>query len=258
MQNLLPKDLVDVLIKTGERLSIVEKGLTNDAVPIGAEFIWPASPSLLPFNYRACDGSALDRIAFAALFQQIGTNHGVGDGASTFNIPDRDVYLAVPDPICAKIYQSGAQAAPTINTWAQVTFNTTIFNYGGFTIGSNLITVPTTGIYRVTGVIATIANSQTFVGSLTYNYTSAGSNHGWPDGTVVEAFTGAVDSNGVSFPTLVMEGVFEITAGSTIGMDWYQGTATPQAGVAGRNILSVEKILDNTVDSNQVIVIKVL
>jgi microcystin-dependent protein len=35
-----------------------------------------------------CDGSAISRSTYAALFAVIGTTYGIGNGASTFNIPD--------------------------------------------------------------------------------------------------------------------------------------------------------------------------
>jgi microcystin-dependent protein len=41
-----------------------------------------------PANWLMCDGSALSRITYAALFSVIGTSWGIGDGSSTFNIPD--------------------------------------------------------------------------------------------------------------------------------------------------------------------------
>lgn len=40
-----------------------------------------------PSGYLACDGSAVNRLAYASLFAAIGTNYGVGDGATTFNVP---------------------------------------------------------------------------------------------------------------------------------------------------------------------------
>jgi len=41
-----------------------------------------------PIGWMKCDGRALSRTAFADLFAAIGTAHGSGDGATTFNIPD--------------------------------------------------------------------------------------------------------------------------------------------------------------------------
>lgn len=42
----------------------------------------------VPSGYLECDGSAVSRTTYAALFAAIGTSFGVGDGSSTFNVPD--------------------------------------------------------------------------------------------------------------------------------------------------------------------------
>lgn len=41
-----------------------------------------------PSGYLLCDGSAISRTTYAGLFAVIGTAYGVGDGSTTFNIPD--------------------------------------------------------------------------------------------------------------------------------------------------------------------------
>lgn len=41
-----------------------------------------------PEGYKFCDGSALSRKLFNALFYAIGTTYGIGDGVTTFNLPD--------------------------------------------------------------------------------------------------------------------------------------------------------------------------
>jgi microcystin-dependent protein len=41
-----------------------------------------------PTGWLLCDGSAISRASYAALFTATGTVHGSGDGASTFNLPD--------------------------------------------------------------------------------------------------------------------------------------------------------------------------
>jgi len=43
-----------------------------------------------PVGWFLCDGQAVNRIAFAALFAAIGTLYGVGDGSTTFNVPKFD------------------------------------------------------------------------------------------------------------------------------------------------------------------------
>jgi len=41
-----------------------------------------------PSGWLLCDGSAVSRTTFARLFAAIGTTFGVGDGSTTFNVPD--------------------------------------------------------------------------------------------------------------------------------------------------------------------------
>lgn len=48
-----------------------------------------------PAGWLYCDGSAVDRTIYAALFSVIGTVWGAGDGLTTFNIPDLTNRFAV-------------------------------------------------------------------------------------------------------------------------------------------------------------------
>lgn len=42
----------------------------------------------LPTGWLACDGSAINRTTYADLFAAIGTAYGVGNGSTTFNLPN--------------------------------------------------------------------------------------------------------------------------------------------------------------------------
>lgn len=42
----------------------------------------------IPAGWLACGGQAVSRTTYAALFLAVGTLYGVGDGATTFNLPD--------------------------------------------------------------------------------------------------------------------------------------------------------------------------
>lgn len=44
--------------------------------------------SVAPTGFLICDGSAISRSTYADLFSVIGTTYGVGDGSTTFNLPD--------------------------------------------------------------------------------------------------------------------------------------------------------------------------
>lgn len=41
-----------------------------------------------PTGFLLCDGSAVSRTTYAALFAVITTTYGIGDGSTTFNVPD--------------------------------------------------------------------------------------------------------------------------------------------------------------------------
>jgi len=46
------------------------------------------SDSSIPSGFLECDGSAVSRSTYSALFAVIGTTYGAGDGSTTFNVPD--------------------------------------------------------------------------------------------------------------------------------------------------------------------------
>ncbi|MBR2008287.1 MAG: tail fiber protein [Alistipes sp.] len=56
------------------------------AEPTGS--IKPFAGTTIPDGYLLCDGSAVSRTTYAALFAVIGTTYGTGDGSTTFNLPD--------------------------------------------------------------------------------------------------------------------------------------------------------------------------
>ena len=58
----------------------------NSGVIVGTVLAMPFDPVGDPL--LLCDGSAVNRVTFADLFVEISTSYGVGDGATTFNIPD--------------------------------------------------------------------------------------------------------------------------------------------------------------------------
>jgi microcystin-dependent protein len=55
-------------------------------VPAGGIILFGGSAA--PTGYLLCDGTAVSRTTYAALFAVIGTTYGVGNGSTTFNVPD--------------------------------------------------------------------------------------------------------------------------------------------------------------------------
>jgi microcystin-dependent protein len=60
--------------------------LRSATVPTGVIEMYGGTTA--PGGWLLCDGSAVDRIAYASLFAVLGTTYGVGDGSTTFNLPD--------------------------------------------------------------------------------------------------------------------------------------------------------------------------
>lgn len=88
----------DARIGVGDRVYALEQGsvwvvagkLTGTpvpAVPVGALTLWAGEPTALPNGWLLCDGRAVDRTDFAALFAAIGTVYGA-PSSSTFAMPN--------------------------------------------------------------------------------------------------------------------------------------------------------------------------
>lgn len=58
------------------------------AATVPSGIIQPFGGASAPTGYLACDGSAVSRTTYAALFAAIGTTWGAGDGSTTFAVPD--------------------------------------------------------------------------------------------------------------------------------------------------------------------------
>ena len=101
--------------------------------------------SVAPSGYQICNGSELSRTTYSALFNVIGTTYGVGNGSTTFNLPD----LRSRIPIGA----------------GQSIFTST-FAYTDVNINTNEITVPNNDSLQ-TGVIVVLTTSGTAPGGLT-------------------------------------------------------------------------------------------
>ena len=60
--------------------------ISQGIVPTGTllDFAGAAAPT----GYVLCYGQAIDRTTYATLFAVVGTTYGIGDGSTTFNVPD--------------------------------------------------------------------------------------------------------------------------------------------------------------------------
>lgn len=64
----------------------LEIAITDSVIPTG--LVAPFAGSTAPAGWLLCDGAAVSRETYAALFAAIDTVYGTGDGTTTFNLPD--------------------------------------------------------------------------------------------------------------------------------------------------------------------------
>jgi microcystin-dependent protein len=62
------------------------KSAIGIAVPAG--MVAPFAMRTPPTGWLECNGATISRVSYAGLFANIGTGFGVGDGATTFRLPD--------------------------------------------------------------------------------------------------------------------------------------------------------------------------
>ena len=58
----------------------------NQSTPSGSILLFGGASA--PSGFFMCDGTAISRTTYSVLFAVIGTTYGVGDGSTTFNLPD--------------------------------------------------------------------------------------------------------------------------------------------------------------------------
>lgn len=87
-------DVVDTLTDTniGDMMQAAFAQAFADAlaaaqvVRAGSMMMWPNNT--IPSGWLKRNGAAISRTTYAALFAQLGTTYGAGDGSTTFNVPD--------------------------------------------------------------------------------------------------------------------------------------------------------------------------
>ena len=89
--------------------AFVASAITS-AVITGTISMWPASSA--PTGYLVCDGSAVSRTTYAALYAIVGTTFGSGDGSTTFNLPNYTNRM----PYGTTIGATGGSATTTLST----------------------------------------------------------------------------------------------------------------------------------------------
>lgn len=62
--------------------------MLNSSVTFPVGMVVPYAGASAPSGWLLCDGQAVSRTSYPALFQVLGVTYGYGDGVNTFNVPD--------------------------------------------------------------------------------------------------------------------------------------------------------------------------
>lgn len=159
---------------------------------VNTGLIIPWSDSSIPSGFLECDGSAVSRSTYAALFAVVGTNYGVGDGSTTFNLPD------LADRVCQHKSPTKAQfSTGGANTVAATG------NLSGSSIGNTTLTTPLipSHTHTMTAGPTRPGSSGTGSGSGTSGSEGGGGAHNHPVSS--SSFTGGSDSVLQPYMTLI-------------------------------------------------------
>lgn len=99
-------------------------GGSSASLPVGV--IMPIASPIVPEKWLLCDGAEVSRETYSVLFSAIGETYGVGDGTTTFNLPDMRYKVPVGEVNDVGILYS--QASATL-TYLRLTPSTELINY---------------------------------------------------------------------------------------------------------------------------------
>lgn len=144
------------------------------------------SSTSTPVGYLVADGSAVSRSTYADLFAVIGTAYGIGDGSTTFNLPDiKGRVIAGEDPAGVRLTAAGLGAAANLPAAG-----------GGETTTLLATNLPS---YTPTGTLSgTVSGTDTILvnGNVAQNLQGGTTGFGWSNSPVVKAISASVGWSG--------------------------------------------------------------
>jgi hypothetical protein len=226
------------------------------APPIGSLTMWPISTP--PTGWLLCNGQVVSRTVYAPLFAVIGTTFGVGDGTTTFALPNYADRLPMGASLTTTASVTGAIGASVTGSISGTTLTVTAVGVGTLSVGSVLagtgVTSGTTitGLGTGTGGTGTYTVSTggaTFTGSIsgtTLTVTAVSS------GTITIGQT--ISGTGVTGGTTITglgtgtggTGTYTVSASQTVASTTITATVASTTITATNNVLTVTAVASGT------------
>lgn len=143
----------------GSSGAVVGLSTLQTYVPVGVMFDYAGATA--PGGFLLCDGTAVSRSTYSALFAIIGTTYGAGDSATTFNLPDTRGRVTVSKSTDTEfdtlgetggvktVTLTGAQSGTSVHTHLQdahrhapASTGTFMINNGASAEGSGIMAAP--------------------------------------------------------------------------------------------------------------------
>lgn len=135
----------------------VTADLTDAGTFVGTGVVVKNSKLTAPTGYLLCNGAAVSRTTYATLFSSISTNFGIGDGATTFNVPTS--YSSYPNAKYDATSVKNSTAA-TSQTLSHTMGGSDGILIVGVFLASNTITSITYGGVAMTSIDTIVAGPQ--------------------------------------------------------------------------------------------------
>lgn len=131
----------------------------DDNTPVGA--IMPYGGDSDPAYWLICDGRAVSRTDYAELFAVIGTTYGIGDGSTTFNIPDLRGRVAVGHNTTYGLGASGGEATHTLSVNEMPSHDGHLYNNAYYSSGT--VTAGEDTYFLSNSVVSKYSNTRPFI-----------------------------------------------------------------------------------------------
>lgn len=107
-------------------------GTLDTGIPVGAIMAFHDVPA----GWLQCNGAAVSRTTYAALFAKIGTKYGSGNGSTTFNLPNLHHKFIEGTTTSSEVGKSVAAGLPNITgEFTASSYNTAGAQKGAFRVG---------------------------------------------------------------------------------------------------------------------------